>query len=71
MQEILVKIPPFNYLRADKTNQKRLQSVPSIVKCVNSTDENDDEHLLNEPKKRNGGDRKGMDVFRSRGLKLL
>ena len=71
MQEILVKIPPFNSLRADMAHQKRLQPVPSIVKRANSTDENADEQLLNEPKKRNGGDREGMDVFRSRDLKLL
>jgi hypothetical protein len=64
MHEILVKVPPFIHLRADKTGKKRrLRPVTSIVKRVNSTDENVDEQPLKELRKGNGGDRTGMDLW--------
>ena len=63
MHEILVKVPPFNPLRADKAVKKRsLRPVPSIVWRVNSKDANADEQLLNELRKGNGGDKEGMDA---------
>jgi hypothetical protein len=37
--------------------------VTSIVKRVNSTDENVDEQPLKELRKGNGGDRTGMDLW--------
>jgi hypothetical protein len=58
MHEILVKVSPFNPFRTDKTgNKRRLRSVPSIVKRVNSTDANADEQLLTELRKGNGVDK--------------
>ena len=63
MHEILVKVPPFNPLRADKAVKKRsLRPVPSIVWRVNSKETNADEQLLNELRKGNGGDKEGMDA---------
>ena len=62
MHEILVKVPPFNPLRADKAVKKRsLRPVPSIVRRVNSKDANADEQLLNELRKRNGEDNEVRD----------
>ena len=62
MHEILVKVPPFNPLRADKAVKKRsLRPVPSIVWRVNSKDANADEQLLNELRKGNGEDKEVRD----------
>ena len=62
MHEILVKVPPFNPLRADKAGKKSsLRPVPSIVRRVNSTDANADEQLLNELRKGNGEDKEVLD----------
>ena len=62
MHEILVKVPPFNPLRADKAGKKSsLRPVPSIVRRVNSTDANTDEQLLNEVRKGNGVDKEVRD----------
>jgi hypothetical protein len=59
MREISVKVSPFNPFLTDKAGKKSsLRTVSSIVLCVNSTDANADEHLLNELRKGNGEDKR-------------
>ena len=60
MHEILVKVPPFNPLSSDNAGNKSRLRPLSIVKCVNSTDANAEEHHLNESRKGNGGEKDGM-----------
>ena len=58
MHEILVKVPPFNPLRAaaEASKKRNLRPVPSIARRVNSTEANADEQLLSELRKGNGED---------------
>ena len=58
MHEILVKVPPFNPLRAasEASKKRNLRPVPSIARRVNSTEADADEQLLSELRKGNGED---------------